>query len=227
MAFGGTTTARKGGFAKAIAQLFEAIGILNKGSANAPAAPDASQAEGGEPVSTNALNVTRVAGIASLITGAGAAALAVFRVNAGKDPHGVVAAAYGSVGLIVATALIATAVIVAADIRARGAIAVAGTPATASVSAVTAVSGVETTQVTLDRAYELVLVNADQGEVRVTLPSAAANAWQTAVVKRTDSAADRRVFVSPIHERTDERIELTLGSRTARLYSDGEHWCVQ
>ncbi|MER5445509.1 hypothetical protein ABT052_24195 [Streptomyces sp. NPDC002766] len=69
-------------------------------------------------MSTNALNVTRVLGLGSLITGTGAAALALFGVDKTDDPS-VVVAAYASVGVIVAAALLTAAIIVSADIRAR------------------------------------------------------------------------------------------------------------
>lgn len=98
----------------------ESVGVLNKGSGDL-AAGDGAANEAAEnlPVVSSALNVTRVSGVAALIASAGAAALALFNVDKANDPAGVVAAAYGSAGLIVAASLVAVAVILYADISAR------------------------------------------------------------------------------------------------------------
>lgn len=101
-------------------KLFESLGLLNKGSADiAAGVVDKSVAEQELAVTPPSLNVTRVGGVAALIASAGAAALALFNVDKGEDPAGVVAAAYGGTALIVTASLIAVAVIVSADIRAR------------------------------------------------------------------------------------------------------------
>ncbi|HEX4804845.1 MAG TPA: hypothetical protein VFU94_02995 [Conexibacter sp.] len=118
-----------------VTRVFEAIGLLNKGSATTPGAPDASDMDRVQPVSTNALNVTRVGGVTAVIGGAGAAALAIFSVDPARDATAVVVAAYASVGLIVAAALVTVAIIIAADIRARQAIAVATSKAPAPTEA--------------------------------------------------------------------------------------------
>lgn len=126
MSYGGEDTKRRpDGFATLLTRLFETLGLLNKGSATTPAAPDSGEADMVQPVSSNALNVTRVTGIGSVIAGAGAAALAIFDVHKGTDATAIVVAAYGAVGLIVAAALVTVAIIVSADIRARQAIAIA------------------------------------------------------------------------------------------------------
>lgn len=125
MAYGGEDTKRRGDIASLVTRVFEAFGLLNKGSAESPAAPDPSEADKVQPISSNALNVTRVTGVGALIAGAGAAALNVFGVDKAHDRIAIVVAAYAAVGLIVAAALVAVAVIVAADIRARQAIAIA------------------------------------------------------------------------------------------------------
>lgn len=134
MTYGGEATKRSGGLVKAISVVFEKLGLLNPGSAQASAVPDRADAERVGPIASNALNVTRVGGVAALISGAGGAALAIFSVDKHTDPTAVVVAAYASVGAIVAAALIAVAVIIAADIRARKEIAVA-TPAPSAGSA--------------------------------------------------------------------------------------------
>jgi hypothetical protein len=100
-------------------RLLETVGLLNKGSAGSAATPmvnDAAQTVG---VSNNALNVTRVGGLAALISGAGAAAVAIFNVNKVTDKASIVVAAYISVGVIVASALLTAAIIISSDIRAR------------------------------------------------------------------------------------------------------------
>lgn len=74
-------------------------------------------------MSNNSLKVTRVGGVGALISGAGGAALLLFKVNKSKDPHPIVVAAYISVGVIVAAALVAVAMIIVADIRARAGLA--------------------------------------------------------------------------------------------------------
>jgi hypothetical protein len=103
-----------------VTKAFESIGVLNKGSANL-ASGVVSEDRAAEELSVvrPALNVTRVSGVAAFIASAGAAALAIFNVDKSKDSAGVVAAAYGSTGLIVSTSLIAVAVILYADIPAR------------------------------------------------------------------------------------------------------------
>jgi hypothetical protein len=103
-----------------VTKALESVGLLNKGSADI-ATGNVSQESAAEKLAVvpPALNVTRVSGFAALIASVGAAALAIFNVDKSKDSVGVVAAAYGSVGLVVAASLIAAAVILYADIRAR------------------------------------------------------------------------------------------------------------
>jgi hypothetical protein len=130
MAYGSQDTARApGGLAHAVTTFFESIGLLNKGSADAKAVPDASEAAKIQPIVSNSLNVTRVGGLAALVTSVGAAALAIFNVKK-TDPAMVVMAAYLGAGAIVVAALLAAAIIISADVRARTAVAVAHSPDT-------------------------------------------------------------------------------------------------
>jgi hypothetical protein len=117
-----------------VATFFEKLGLLNPGSTATRSVPTQAAVQQVQPVSSNALNVTRVGGVTSLIAGAGGAALLLFKVDKAKDPHAIVVAAYASVGLIVAAALLTVAIIIAADIRARAAIAVATPPPAAAPS---------------------------------------------------------------------------------------------
>jgi hypothetical protein len=123
----------KNSFAVVATKVFESIGVLNKGSADL-AAGEVGEDEAAETMSVvpPALNVTRVSGVAAVIASSGAAALAIFNVDKSKDSAGVVAAAYGSAGLIVSASLIAVAVILYADIRARSDRAAIGSVTTAS-----------------------------------------------------------------------------------------------
>ncbi|MFF4904128.1 hypothetical protein ACFY2T_04645 [Streptomyces sp. NPDC001260] len=136
------SSGRKGSFAVFFAWLFEALGVLNQGSSRSPANPSPEEAARTVGVSTNALNVTRVLGLGALITGTGAAALGLFAVDKKTDKASVVVAAYASVGVIVAAALLTAAIIVSADIRARGATnAPTALPASARRTAAQGVSG--------------------------------------------------------------------------------------
>lgn len=110
------------GWAGLWTRAFESVGLLNKGSADSAATPKVSDAAQTAGVSSNALNVTRVGGLATLIVGAGAAAIAIFNVNKATDKASIVVAAYVSVGAIVAAALLTAAVIISSDIRARVAV---------------------------------------------------------------------------------------------------------
>lgn len=126
MVYNSQDTARTpGGLAHAVATFFESVGLLNKGSADANAVPTDAQAAQIQPIVSNSLNVTRVGGLAALVTSVGAAALAIFNVNKKTDPATVVMAAYLGAGAIVVAALLAAAIIIAADVRARTAVAVA------------------------------------------------------------------------------------------------------
>ena len=125
MVYNSQNTARTPGLAHAITTFFESVGLLNKGSADANAVPTSAEAAQIQPVVSNSLNVTRVGGLAALVTSVGAAALAIFNVNKKTDPATVVMAAYLGAGAIVVAALLAAAIIIAADVRARTAVAVA------------------------------------------------------------------------------------------------------
>ena len=112
--------ARGNGLAKVVTKSFEAIGLLNKGSADIAAGDTTAKDEAADlPVSNNSLNVTRVGGTGAAIAAAGAAALTLFNVEKGQDETPIVVAAYASVGVIVAAALVTTAIIISADIKAR------------------------------------------------------------------------------------------------------------
>lgn len=115
----GLDTARNPGVATWVTKLFEIIGVLNKGSSRSAATPKADDAAATAGVSSNALNVTRVGGLAAFIASAGAAALAIFNVNSTTTRAPIVVAAYLSVGAIVAAGLLTAAIIISADIRAR------------------------------------------------------------------------------------------------------------
>ncbi len=220
MTFGGVDTKRITGFAKVATTIFESLGLLNKGSANAAAAPSPGEANQVQPVSSNALNVTRVGGVVTLISGAGAAALAVFSVDKTHDPASIVVAAYASVGLIVASALFTVAIIISSDIRARAAIAVATSGAPPQQPNVKSVQGSAETEVTLDHAYAYVLVDAGSGTVELTLPKAASYAWQSVTVERTDGNAAHDVRIEPLPA-PDASLQPL---QSAQLYSDGTNW---
>jgi hypothetical protein len=129
MVYNSQDTARTpGGLAHAVTTFFESIGLLNKGSADASAVPTAAEAAQVQPIVSNSLNVTRVGGLAALVSSVGAVALAIFNVNKKTDPAIVVMAAYLGAGAIVVAALLAAAVIISADVRARTAVAVAQSP---------------------------------------------------------------------------------------------------
>jgi len=131
MVYNSQDTARTpGGLAHAAATFFESVGLLNKGSADAKAVPDDAEAAKIQPIMSNSLNVTRVGGLASLVTSVGAVALAIFNVNKKTDPANVVMAAYLAAGAIVVAALLTAAIIVSADIRARTSVAVTHSPDT-------------------------------------------------------------------------------------------------
>jgi hypothetical protein len=125
----GTTAARNPGVALWVGKALEALGVLNKGSAGAPATPSPEQAAQSTGISTNALNVTRVGGVTAFIAAVGAAALAIFNVDKAVDKPSIVVAAYIGVGVIVASALLTVAIIINADIRSRVALATAATQA--------------------------------------------------------------------------------------------------
>jgi hypothetical protein len=218
--FGGPETKRVAGFAKLVTTIFESLGLLNKGSANAAAAPNPSEADQVQPVSSNALNVTRVGGVTTLIGGAGAAALAIFSVDKAHDPVSIVVAAYASVGAIVASALLTVAIIIASDIRARSAIAVATSGIPPQKPDVKSVQGSADTKMTLDHAYQYVLVDARSGTVELTLPKAASCPWQSLRVERTDDTLAHDVRIEPLPAAYASLQPL----RSIRLYSDGTNW---
>lgn len=221
MVYGGESTKRDNGLVKVVTIIGESLGLLNKGSAQMPAALEVGEAEKATPISTNALNVSRVGGVAALITGAGAAAIALFRVEKNQDPVGVVVAAYASVGAIVAASLLAVALIIASDIRARSSIAKAGSEPSDRVD-VTEVKSEETKITTLDRAYNYVLVDAGHGEVEVRLPDPTACKGQVLALVKTDDGAHNVTI--PIKVGATGTQILSKTDRTLRFFSDGNGW---
>lgn len=113
------TAKRNSGLLVWLTKLFESLGLLNAGSSESPATPSPDDAAKTTGVSSNTLNVTRVGGLAALIAAVGAAALALFNVNKAVDKPAIIVAAYASVGVIVASALLTAAIIISADIRSR------------------------------------------------------------------------------------------------------------
>jgi hypothetical protein len=227
--FGGDATQRGKDLASYAAKLFEFFGLLNKGSADAPAAPDPDAAGQTQSVSSNSLNMTRVGGVTSVIAGAGAAALVLFKVDRASDPQAIVAAAYASTGIIVTAALLTVAIIISADIRARSKLAASAQPSSQPPSEVLAVRGAKTTEVAPDRAYACVLVDASDGDVRVKLPSAAANPWRQMTLRRTDEDQSRHVHIEPVAG--EDSLALTVGdarvdsTRPARSGEDSSRAC--
>jgi hypothetical protein len=239
MTYGGDNTKREaspGGVPKSlagfVATIAESLGILNKGSAKAPAAPDASEAAQVQPISSNSLNVTRVGGIASLIAAAGGASLLIFNVNKTTDRASVVVAAYASVGVIVAGALFTVAIIIAADIRARTATAVATAPAPATAPALPPQhAGIKYVQAdagaSLDQTYEYVLVDAATAAINLTLPSAISAVWQQMTIKRVDANAAHNIIIraqAPDTIAGQAEYALLPQNPILHIYSNGHLW---
>ena len=236
MAYGGSSTTRGNGLVQLVARVAESIGLLNKGSASAPAAPEASDVANVTPVSSNTLNVTRVGGIATLIGAAGSAALLIFNVDKVKDRASIVVAAYLSIGAIIAAALLTVAIIINSDIRARAAIAAAVSPVpsdrndvkhVAAVAAAPAAGGAPSDfTVSLDQTYNYVLIDATAANVILTLPSASSSSWQQMTIKREDNIAANTVTIRPQGQET------VLGQHTyplavanpIQIYSNGVEW---
>lgn len=228
MSYGGPATKRDPGLAKIITTAAESIGLLNKGSAEAPAAPDKSDAAEVQPVSSNTLNVTRVGGVITLIGAAGGAALLIFNVDKAKDRAPVVVAAYLSVGAIVVAALFTVAIIIASDIRARADIAAAASPVPplrAEVKHIVAEASAGPYVVSLDRTYDYVIIDSQAAAITLTLPSADSSKWQQMKISREDNT-QRKVTIQAQGQ------EQIAGNRTRsmkandhiQIYSNGETW---
>jgi hypothetical protein len=230
MAYGGPDSKRSispGGVPKSLAGwvgiISETLGLLNKGSAKAQAAPNASDVAKLQPISSNTLNVTRVGGIGTLISAAGGAALLLFNVNKTTDRAPIVVAAYLSVGAIVAAALFTVAIIIAADVRARTAVATAVSPH-AERTDVKRVTAAGTTS--LDQTYDYVLISAVAASIELTLPSAGSFSWQQMTIKREDSDDSHSVTLRPQGEQTiagQAQRQLAPAS-LLQIYSDGQAW---
>jgi len=230
MTYGGSATKRQPfSFARIAALFGEVLGLLNKGSANAPAAPGGGTSA--PAVSANSLNITRVGGVGAVISAAGGAALLLFNVNKPHEPSSETVAAYISVGVIVAAALVTVAMIIVADIRSRtglASVAVSASPATpAQVKYIqTIAAGNAEMAVSLDRAYDIVIVNAAATGLKLTLPTASSSTWQQMSIKREDNAGDK--VVTLLAQNRDQ----VLGHRDykldadnpVQLYSNGESW---
>ncbi len=216
--------------AKILGYIGEAIGLLNKGSVKASGAAGGNAS--GKSISANSLNVTRVGGVGAVISGAGGAALLLFKVNKSTDPPSIVVAAYLSVGVIVAAALVTVAMIIVADVRTRGSVAASAAVATPEpaeqvkyIRAIAAANS-EDMDASLDRAYEYVIVNAAAAGVKLLLPSAAASPWQPMRIMRDDDAEARNVAL--LAQNTDQvlgerRHDLPAGN-SLLLYSNGQSW---
>lgn len=238
MTYGGVSTERgqasggiPGSFAGIVAVIAESLGLLNKGSARAPAAPSATEAAQVQPISSNTLNVTRVGGVTSLIAAAGGAALLIFNVNKTTDRASIVVAAYVSVGVIVASALFTVAIIITADIRARTATAVATAPSAAATPAQqsqhASVKYVTDAASSLEGTYEYVLVDATAGAINLTLPSAISAVWQQMTIKRVDANAAHDVIIkAQATDTIDGHAEYALLAQDpiSQVYSNGHVW---
>jgi hypothetical protein len=247
MSYGGSSTKRRttgsgtpASLAGLVASAAESIGLLNKGSAKAAAAPGAGDVANLQPISSNTLNVTRVGGVAALISAAGAAALVLFNVNKTTDRASIVVAAYLSVGAIVAAALVTVAIIVAADIRARTAVATTvssaasleATPEKGDVKFVQAVAAAPLAGgappdfvVSLDLTYDFVLVNAAAANVVLTLPKANSVPWRQMTIKRQDNV-NNNVTIRPQSQETilGQYEHLLLPANPVQVYSNGQAW---
>jgi hypothetical protein len=241
MPFGGLGTIRGSSgfsFVRLVTQAAESVGLLNKGSSKAPAAP-APGSSGPAAISANTLNVTRVTGLGTLIAGAGGAALLLFHVKP-ATPASEVVAAYISTGVIVAAALLTVAMIICADIRARTVTAAAAAaaqhavpaPARGSVTSVQAVaaSAHDTAPgpgyvATLDQAYDYVLINAKAANVTLVLPPAEAASWQQMTLTRNDNSPHTVTLQPQGAETIDGEHNLPLTTTSAvQVYSNGTVW---
>ena len=178
------------------------------------------------PISSNALNVTRVGGLAALVSSVGAAALALFGVDKATDKPSIVVAAYVSVGVIVAAGLVSAAVIVATDIRTRGSIAVTTSPPSASIR----LSSM-TDSGAIAFPVDLVRVDASGKEfVRLSLPDAAQQPGARLTVKRVDADQDAVVHVeAPAGQSIDGEHHKALAGQWSvlRVFSTLENWEVE
>jgi hypothetical protein len=221
MTYGGDSAKRGSGPARLGSWIFERLGVLNPGSSEAAAVPDPADAEKVGPVTSNALNVTRVGGVTALIAGAGAAALALFNVDKATDRTAIVVAAYGSVGLIVSAALLVTAIIIVADIRARATIAVATSPAAPRKRATVRTLRPTGNTVSIDGADDVFLVDAAEDDVRLELPDAASIPDQVVTIKKIDDTDHRVLFEA---SNGFQPRALTRKARELRIYSAESAW---
>lgn len=226
MTYGGEPTKRSTGFAKGVAKALESVGLLNKGSADSPAAPD--PAAGGQTaaVASNALNVTRVAGFAGLVASVGAAALALFGVDKATDKVPVVVAAYASVGLIVAASLVSAAVTISADLRTRGLTATATYPAPPTPAAI--IASINSPQ-PLVLPVDLVRVDAANEDITITLPDAGRYPGSRIVIKRID-ASNHVVRVEAQPGQTidaNQSLQLPAQWDSIRLFSTTGGWGLE
>lgn len=213
--------ARGDGFAKGVTLAFEAIGLLNKGSADIAAGdPKAKEEAGDLPVPTNSLNVTRVGGTGAVIAAAGAAALTLFNVDKGTDKVAVVVAAYASTGAIVAAALVTSAIIISADIKARSSATPGGgnskSPAAATVTPAESASFKNAWESALGRleAVKSALPAADRNTASTLWLDAKASEGFTASLTPPKDLADEHARVSSAQTRGCQLLEALIAKHT-------------
>jgi hypothetical protein len=218
---GGISTPRDSGLAKWATKLFEALGVLNKGSSETAATPSAGDAENTTSVSSNALNVTRVSGLASLVTVVGAAAMALFAVD--KSGDNVRMAAYIAVGVIVAAALITAGIIVVADIRARSAVSAANirTPASSHPSAKYIKVKTGDGPLTIDGTDDVVAIDAADANLRVTVPKAPKLPGRVLTFERIDQSNHH---VSVADDDGFGPVQLDIGRPEVRIVATADGW---
>lgn len=209
--------ARKDGLAKGLTKAFEAIGLLNKGSADIAAGDQTAKKEAGDlPVVSNSLNVTRVGGTGAVIAAAGAAALTLFNVDKASDKVPVVVAAYASTGAIVAAALVTTAIIISADIKARSTVTqgrgISKTPVAAAVTPADSASFKNAWKSALDRleAVKNALPAADRNGASALWLDAKASAGFTASLTPPQDLADEHARMSAAQTRGCQLLETLI-----------------
>jgi hypothetical protein len=214
-------------FARLVTQAFEGLGLLNKGSAQAARPVPGAETPPPTPVSSSALNVTRVSGTAVLIAGAGAAGLALFRVDQQTDPHSLVITAWAGTSAIVVAALITAAIIISADLRARAH--VAGNQTGDSPGTATAVAGSNVTKQQFADTWRHAIARLENAVSGLSDGGLAATAaWLDAAA----SEGSVKSLIPPV-ESADEHAKLTVAQdrvveRLLELVSgdDPTHWAT-
>jgi hypothetical protein len=179
---------RAKGLVSGATKLLESIGLLNKGSSSSTATPSPDTNAGTVGVATNSLNVTRVGGTASLTIAVGTAALTLFHLNA-HTATAARATAYGAVGLVVSTALIATAVILQSDVRARSAIEIAAQARSVEIAQSAATTRATWSEIVGDLEHSLI----------VALRGGADSTFAAARLARQTAAASSQIVPRPAY----------------------------